>query len=561
MSKAVKKRDIVVLEPSSKKLYKLSDNILSEITVKEKSNSSYNLSYMRGDNVMYASVEIPNDSKDDEVSIITNKAYEILGLDIEKGYKISYSISNASVGINTVYNVFVVEDEKIDSEFKDVANKMQYIDYIDMEPLLYQNYYSNKLIDSAGIQVFIYFHKTYTTLTVYKDGELVNYKILNMISIDKVYGEYVRDLGERIPEHIFISDLNKYGFDNPDNIKRVSLNTIFCNYFRFVGSNLELILRGLSRDSEQITKVFVGTDIGFSQNFLQKVEVFFGCFNSPEENKLDKLLENVIESNQDSCVVGEFINIHKIRYDLFKNVKNFIVENNNNSDFTNMPEKDSPELKINPFVLLCLLRGNEQLKLPSDIFNISPYLRPPPFLQRYSGKLLLSVLVVAVLSSIYPLYNVITNFFITQEIDKIVESLPEKEGVYKKVDSEIKALNEKIAGVEQEVSDEKNKRDYRYRLLDNIYNKKVNYLSKAKVFVDIGNILNSTNIKVTKLEIDKDRISLLLKGSSTGMTSFLKEIGNNDNYIIESKEVLISILDKNNKLKEYESNIVIRVLK
>lgn len=561
MSKAMKKRDIVVLEPNSKKLYKLSDNILSEITVKEKSNSAYNVSYMRGDNVMYASVEIPNDSKDDEVSIITNKAYEVLGLDIEKGYKISYSISNASVGINTVYNVFVVEDEKIESEFKDVANRMQYIDYIDMEPLLYQNYYKSKLVDDVGVQIFIYFHKTYTTLTVYKDGELVNYKILSMVSIDKIYGEYIRDLGERIPEHIFISDLNKYGFDHPDNIKKVSLNTIFCNYFRFVGSNLELILRGLTRDSEQITKVFVGTDIGFSQNFLQKVEVFFSCFNSSDETKLDKLLENLIESNQDSCVVGEFINLHKVRYDLFKNVKNFIVENNYSSDFTNTPEKDSPELKINPFVLLCFLRGQEQLKSSNDIFNISPFLRPPPFLQRYSGKLLLSIVLVSVLASIYPIYNVVSNFFVTQEINKMSSELITQEGIYKKVDSEIKQLKDMIAGVEQEVSEEENKRNYRYLLLNNIYDKKVNYLSKAKVFVDIGNILNASNIKVTKLEIDKDKVSLVLKGSTTGMTNFLKEVGKDDRYFIESKEVLISILDSNSKLKEYVSNIVIRVLK
>ena len=107
MAKTAKKRELVAFDSSTKKLYKLADNVLSEITVKEKSNSAYNITYMPGENVKYASVEVPNDTDEDEISIITNKTYEVLELDIEKDYKISYSISNASMGINTVYNVFV----------------------------------------------------------------------------------------------------------------------------------------------------------------------------------------------------------------------------------------------------------------------------------------------------------------------------------------------------------------------------------------------------------------------------------------------------------------------
>lgn len=562
MAKTAKKRELVAFDSSTKKLYKLADNVLSEITVKEKSNSAYNITYMPGENVKYASVEVPNDTDEDEISIITNKTYEVLELDIDKDYKISYSISNASMGINTVYNVFVVENEKIETEFKDVANKLQYIDYIDIEPLMYQNYYTSKLIESDGVQVFIYFHKTYTTLTVYKDGELINYKIINKLSIDMLHGSFSHDLGERIPEHMFLNELSKYGFDHVDDAKRVSLNKVLSESFKFLINNLSLILRGAQLDNVTITKVFVGTDIGLSQNFLKKVEVLFSCFRCLDDDIiLETMLNNKVEIGINSLEVAEFINIHKIKYDLFKNIRNFTVEVNTPSEFTTTPEKEGGELRINPFVLLSLLRANEQLKMPNDVFNISTFLRPPPFAKRYSGKLILSILAVIVLASIYPIYNYINGKFIEVEERDTSEKIPAKQTEYTRIDNEIKNLESRLSSLSAEVNEARRTLEFRYTLLDNIYDKKVNYLSKASAATKMASILNQSDIKVTNMSFDNDIINVNLKGTATGITSFLKEIGADDTYSIESRDVLIKILNLDDKDKEHESNIIIKVLR
>lgn len=562
MAKTAKKREIVAYDSSTKKLYKLADNVLSEITVKERASSAYNITYMPGDNVKYVSVEVPNGSEEDEISIITNKTYELLELDIEKEYKISYSISNASIGINTVYNVFVVENEKIESEFKEVANKLQYIDYIDIEPLMYQNYYTSKIIEGDGVQVFIYFHKTYATLTVYKDGELINYKILSKLSIDMLHSSFSHDLGERIPEHMFLNELSKYGFDHIDDAKRVSLNKILGDAFKFLTSNLAIILKTAQLDKATISKVFVGTDIGLSQNFLKKVEVLFANFkNINDDEILEMLLNNKVVVGINSLEVTEFVNIHKIKYDLFKNIRNFTVEVNSPSEFTSTPEKEGGELRINPFVLLSFLRANEQLKLPNDVFNISMFLRPPPFAKRYSGKLILSILAIVILASIYPVYNYVIGQLLEIETKEITEKIPPRQNEYERIDNEINSLQAQLNDLRDRTNEAERTLSFRYELLNNIHDKKVNYLSKANASVKLANILNSSHIKVTNITFNDKVISLRLKGTTSGVTAFLKEIGADDTYTIESRDVLIKFLNSEDKEKEYESNIVIRILK
>lgn len=560
MAKTAKKREIVAFEPGTTDGYKLADNFLNKISGKEKTSSAYNITYVPGENVMFASIEVPNDSEEDELSIITNKTYELLELDLEKDYKISYSISGASVGVNTVYNVFVIESEKIETEFKKIVNIHQYIDYIDIEPLMYQCYYSSKILDSTGIQVFIYFHKTFTTLTVYKDGELLSYKIITKLSIDMLFSSYIRELGERIPEHMFLTELSKYGYDHPDDAKRVALNKVFAEASLFLANNLDVILRNFNLSQSVISKVIVGTDKGLSHNFLQKIEVLFSCFREHNVDRLIELmLDNKVEISQDSLNVGEFINIHKIKYDISRNIRNFIVGANNSKE-GNEEDKENNEININPFVLLSILRANEQLKLPNDVFNVSPFLRPPPFAKRSSGKLIISILSVCVLASIYPTYNYACSYFIEKERKEIEAVLPSKRSEDAEIKRKIENLKSELSSLNNQINDLRNTLNYRYALLNNIYNKKVNYLSKAELSVEIANILNNSDIKVTNLLIENNRINISLKGSTTGVTNFLKEIGANDRFDIESKDLLIKSLIQDSS-KEYESSVVIRVLR
>lgn len=560
MAKTAKKREIVAFDPGTAKSYKLADNFLNEITDKEKNSSAYNITYVPGENVMFASIEVPNDSEEDELSIITNKTYELLELDLEKDYKISYSISNASIGVNTVYNVFVIESEKIETDFKRIVNTHQYIDYIDIEPLMYQCYYTSKILDSTGIQVFVYFHKTFTTLSVYKDGELLSYKIIIKLSIDILFSSYIRELGERIPEHMFLNELAKYGFDHPDDAKRVALNKVFAEGSIFLANNLDVILRNFNLSQSVISKVIVGTDKGLSHNFLQKIEILFSRFREHNVDRLiELLLDNKIEISQDSLNVGEFINIHKIKYDISRNIRNFTLGANNSKE-NGSDDRDNTEININPFVLLSILRANEQLKMPNDVFNVSPFLRPPPFAKRSSGKLILSILGVCILASIYPIYNYSCAYLIEKERKEIEAVLPSKRSEDAEIKRKIQNLNSELGTLNNQINDLRNTLNYRYALLNNIYDKKVNYLSKAKLFVGLANILNDSGIKVTNVLVENNRVNISLKGSTSGVTNFLREIGANDRFKIESKDLLIKSLIQDSS-KEYESNIVIRVLR
>ncbi len=561
MAKKKKNKEIVVFESNTKKLYRLIDGILDEITSSDVSKNTYNVTYMPGNSVMYSSVEIPMDSEDDEISIITNKTYENLGLDIEKDYKISYAMSNASQGINTFYNVFVVDNEAIDSNFKDVAHKIQYIDYIDMEPLAYQTLYSNNIIDSDGVQIFIYMHHDYGTLCVYKDGELISYRVIEKLSTKLLHAAYCNDLAERIQENVFINDLEKYGFDHENAELKLSLNKVLHESLKLLNNTLLLTLKNAQLENVKIEKVVVGTDKGLSSNFLDKIKVIFRNFNNKDpEEVYEALLVNNIGDNEYSLNVGEFINMQTMDYKAFVNIKNYCDE-----VVSNVIGDDGEEgvttkyIRINPFVLLCFLRAKEQLKNPSDVFNISPFLRPPPFIKRYSGKLSLAIAGTVAVMSLYPLYNYAYASIVGLKTSSIQSEIPEKQDIYNKINNEINQLEGQIKRTQDELNELNTQLQTRHRLLNNIYDKKVNYQNKTQIIMELSKLMNASEIKTTGINIKDSVIILDLKGSAKGITNFLKIIGTNDKYQIDSRELLIKNLSEAQEYKEYTSTVIVKV--
>ncbi|MBZ7987330.1 hypothetical protein [Campylobacter canadensis] len=559
MSRKNNKRDIIAYDINSNKLYRLANNILNEITIKDKTKTAYNISYMPGLEVKYSSVDVSNESDEDEINVITNKIYESLGLDIDKDYNITYGISNASMGVNTIYNVFVVDNEKIAETFDEVAKKINYIDYLDMEPLLYKTYYSNQILDSMGLQMFIYLHKTYATLTFYKDGELIYYRVLNKLSIDMLHAAYCNDLSERISERIFIDDLNRYGFDHIEEAKKISLNKVLADAFKLLVSNISFGIKTLSLADMGISRVIVGTDIGLSDNFLRKIETMFSCFRSIDPDELiDRLLENNIEINSNTLRVNQFLNIHKFKYDLFKNTKEFIP---NIKAQENTLENVEHELNINPFVLMSFLKAQEQLKEPMPTFNISTYLRPLPLLKRRSGQLILTAVLALLLAILYPIFNYSYGYYLSFKSDTLSQQLPSVKETHDKLSQQISGLKSQIDSLNQNINQSKQRYSYIANLLDEIYNKKQHYYARAKMVKDLTGFLNVSNVKITTLEANANTIELGLKGGNIEVANFLNSISSVDKYSIDSKDINIQNIINPDGSSEYVSKVVIRVVK
>lgn len=559
MSRKNNKRDIIAYDVSSNKLYRLANNILNEITIKDKTKTAYNISYMPGLEVKYSSVDVSNKADEEEINVITNKIYETLSLDIDKDYNITYGISNASMGVNTIYNVFVVDNEKIIEVFDEVAKKINYIDYLDMEPLLYKTYYTNNILDGIGLQMFIYLHKTYSTLTFYKDGELIYYRVLNKLSIDMLHAAYCNDLSERISERIFIDDLNRYGFDHIEEAKKISLNKVLADAFKLLVSNISFGIKTLSLADMGISRVIVGTDIGLSDNFLRKVQTMFSCFRSMDPDELiDRLLENKADINSNTLRVNQFLNIHKFKYDLFKNTKEF-VPNIKNQD--GMLEQADYELNINPFILMSLLKAQEQLKEPMNTFNISIYLRPLPLIKRRSGQLILSAVLALLLSLLYPIFNYSYGYYLSFKNETLNQELPAVKQAHDQLNQQILGLKKQIDNLNQNINQSNQRYGYISNLLDEIYNKKNNYYARAKMIMELTRVLNISNVKITFFEANYDNIILGLKGSNIEVANFLNSISSIDKYSIDSKDISIQNIVNPDGNTEYVSKVIIKVIK
>ena len=495
---------IVAINKVTQTIFGLSENEVFEhdFSKANRAKETY-VSYIPYKDIMTATVEISRSVEDaDLLDAIVVKVYEELGLDTALDYKITYSEVIGAGGDDRIFNVFVVDNAKLTSEFDAIAARTNYIDYVAMAPFLYEGLYNRGVLTRDGIDCFIYLQRDDAFLVVYQNGEYFQSRQVRY-NLKFLHEKYVELVGSRVDEESFYRLLSKQGVNLENPTERDYMIQIFDDMFYYIND----VLNGISKIyNVNIQNVYIGTDIGK----IPAIEVFV-------ENNL------------------------KLRYKDF----NFNVAIN---------AKDYPLTQLD---ILMFLVGQDYLVTKDDDHNYSPFMRPPPLTQRATGKFLGYILLGCLLGAAYPAYNFGYGYYNnvvandkTNEYQGLEDQLRPARLEVKQIDDEMKIIK---VDVKQKSAELQNRKDLIYAIAD----KKDNYAMKSISIFDITNMVVKNKGTMARIADRNETMTFQVKTKNDKqMTELLEDISKKGIYGVDTKTI---VLKEGNKTAFYDSNISVEV--
>ena len=186
-------------------------------------------------------------------------------------------------------------------------------------------------------------------------------------------------------------------------------------------------------------------------------------------------------------------------------------------------------------------------------FNFSIFKRPATFFKRQSGKLALSIILAFIISIFAPAYHIFYIFLMQNENTNLQNKLNQINNDSQKMQVNFKNMQYELSGIKNELEKEQNQSELRKKLLVDIEEKKSNYAMKAVVLSDLAGKILEQKIRLTSLKnIDKNITLSLISSSDKSLTSFIQDIGNDEKYIINAKDIT-------KYGDNYESNVTVQI--
>ncbi len=495
---------IVAINKVTQTIFGLSENEVFEhdFSKANRAKETY-VSYIPYKDIMTTTVEISKSVEDaDLLDAIVVKVYEELGLDTALDYKITYSEVIGATGDDRIFNVFVVDNAKLTSEFDAIAARTNYIDYIAMAPFLYEGLYNRGVLTRDGIDCFIYLQRNDAFLVVYQNGEYFQSRQVRY-NLKFLHEKYVELIGSRIDEENFYRLLSNQGINLENPTERDYMIQIFDDMFYYIND----VLGGISKIyNVNIQNVYVGTDIGK----IPAIEVFV-------ENNL------------------------KLRYRDF----NFSIAIN------------AKEYPLTQLDVLMFLVGQDYLATKDDDHNYSPFMRPPPLAQRSTGKLIGYFLLGCLLGAAYPAYNFGTGYYNnmvandkTNQYQELEAKLSPARTQRDQIEQETKAVREDAAKRNKELADRKS-------LIRAISDKKNNYAMKGVSIFDLTNMVVKNKGNMVRIGDENRTLTIQVRTKNDKqMTELLEDISKKEPYGVDTKTIA---LQEGNKTVFYDSNISVEV--
>lgn len=442
---------VLSVNPYKGTYYNSVSSFITQTTSPEYSKEQFAISYLNTKGFITAQIEISKNIPDEDLyDAINSKAYDDLALDQAIEYQIQYieSFSNLDEN-NRFFHVFIVDPLELTDTFKESIELVKYIDTIIPAPLLLKSLYTKDIIDSNGVHGFIYFQENDAFITIYKDKDFVYTKSIKYSFYD-MHERFCELYGERIDYGSFID------FFTHESLKETQSDykEFFIKLYKELFANINDILTYIKRafDIKKFEQIYVGSQ-------LQTV------------TQLDEMAE---------------VELH-------------IKSSEFNFDYG---------FEMNDGVYVDQLHALMSLYTTLDYSekydcNFTIYRRPPVFLKRESGKLIVLTAASFALAFAYPItywvlsyaqalqkdllqqkYNEIHNIKITRQAT-IQNRITDKEKA-------IAILNAE----EKEYIEKKN-------TLIKIHEVKVKYPMKAALLATLTKELNKFGVNIEKLNYDE----------------------------------------------------------
>jgi hypothetical protein len=418
-------------------------SFISKTSSPEYAKEQFVISYLNTKDFINAQIEISKNIPDEDLyDAINSKAYDELALDQAIEYKIQYiETFNVLDEENRHFHVFIVDPLDITNTFIHPVEKIKYIDIITPAPLLLKSLYAKEIIETNGVHCFIYIQENDAFITIYEEQEFVYTKSIKFSLLD-MHERFCELYGERIDYDEFLNFFAK------ENLKESSSDykQFFIRLYKELFANINDILTYAKRafEIEKFEHVYIGSQV-------QTV------------TKLHEMLE--VE-----------LNIKSSEFDF-----DYGFETN--------------EQYVDQLHLLMHLYTTVQKDEKYDC-NFTLYKRPPKFIKRESGKLIILTFASFALAFAYPITYWILTY--AQELQEDLLKQEYKEVHISKITREATIKN-RMADKEKAITLlEEEKKDYtdKKNTLIKIHEVKVDYPMKAKLLALFTKSLNRFHVNV-----------------------------------------------------------------
>ncbi|MEA2071956.1 MAG: hypothetical protein U9O86_00055 [Campylobacterota bacterium] len=421
-------------------------SFLSDSESPEFSKDQFAISYLNTKEFINAQIEISKNIPDEDLyDAINSKSYDELALDQAVEYQIQYiETFNNLDEENRHFHVFIVDPLEVTQTFIDVVEKIKYIDVTIPAPLLIKSLYSKEIIDSGGIHCFIYFQENDAFVTIYGDKEFIYTKSIKHSLID-MHERFCELYGERIDYSAFLNFYANANLKDTDS----DYKEFFIKLYKELFANVNDILTYAKRafDIEKFEHVYIGSQV-------------------ETVTKLDEILE-VELSIKSSDFNFDYGYEHKDNYvDQLHALMHA---------YTTITEDERYEC------------------------NFSIYHRPPAFIKRESGKLIMLIAASLLLAFAYPVSYWILNYAQILQEDLLKQEYKEVHNIKITRESTIKNKQVDKTKALTLLEEEKNEYNEKKNTLVKIHDVKVNYPMKAKLLSRLTKDLNKFGVRMESL--------------------------------------------------------------
>ena len=425
-------------------------SFITETTSPEFAKDQFTLSYLNTNDFITSQIAISkNIPEEDLYDAINAKMYDDLGLDNAVEYKLQYieSFDNLDEE-NRYFHVFVVDPLTLSETFDPVIEKIKYLDVIIPAPLLIKSLYTKEIIESSAAHCFIYFQENDAFVTIYRNQEFVYTKSIKFSFIE-MHERFCELYGERVEYEAFMHFLSK------ENLKdtQSDYKEHFIKLYKELFANINDILTYAKRafEIEKFEHVYIGMQVQTQIELDEMLEVELNVKTSPFE--FDYGLE------------------------------------------TNDVYIDQLQSLMHLYTTL----GDDE----KYICNFTTYYRPPRFIERQSGKLILVIAASFALAFAYP----ITYWILTYAQDLQKDLLQKEYNDLHIVKSTREAtIKNRLADKHKSLTllkTEKNEYTQKKNTLIQIHKVKVDYPMKAKLLARFSKDFRKYGVRLTNVNYNE----------------------------------------------------------
>jgi len=443
---------VISVNPYRDKYFTGVSSFLSETKTPEFSKEQLAISYLNTNDFITSQIAVSKNILDEDLfDAINSKAYDDLGLDQAIEYNIQYIESFSSLDEdNRYFHVFIVDPLTIDETFSSPVEKLKYIDTIIPAPLLIKSLYAKDIIQLSGVHCFIYFQKNDAFVTIYSEKEFVYTKSIKY-SFVEMHERFCELYGERIEYDDFINFFSKINLRDTDS----NYKQFFIKLYKELFANINDILTYAKRafDIDKFEQVYIGSQIATVTQLNEMLEVEINV--KTDEFNFDYGFDNN----------GVFIDqLHYLMH-----------------VYTTLPAEDK------------------------YLSNFTAYHRPPSFIQRDSGKLIILIAASLLVAFAYP----VTYWVLTYAQELQHDILQKKHDDLKiiKTTREATIKNRQADKAKSLTLLAKEKKEYieKKNTLTKIHEIKVDYPMKAKLLALLTKDLNKFGINLNSISYDEEK--------------------------------------------------------